>query len=267
MSDYAAPIGAPIWFDLMSSDPARAADFYHEIFGWEIEAPPQPEFGGYQNFTRNGKRVAGLHPVMGEGPANIWSVYLHTSDGNATIAAAEAAGATVMVPPMAVGDLGSMMVIVDPAGAVIGFWQPGTHAGFTEWGEHGTPYWFECQSKDYDASLAFYRTVLGARIDEIGTGGDPNAVGPDRYGQVFAGESAYSGIMDAAKLFPPEVPSFWQVYITVDDVAATVKQSEALGAEILMPGEETPYGTLAAIRDPLGALICLGHPPEGMSRP
>ncbi len=267
MSDYAAPVGAPIWFDLMSSDPARAAEFYEQIFGWNLEGPANPEFGGYQNFTRNGKRVAGMVPPMGEGPANIWSVYLNTADAHATVAAAEAAGATVMVPPMAVGDLGSMMVVTDPAGAVIGFWQPGTHPGFTEWGEHGTPYWFECQSKDYDASLAFYRTVLGARIEEIGTGGAPDAVGPERYGQVFVGESAYSGIMDAAKLFPAEVPSFWQVYITVDDVAATVKQAEALGAQILMPGEDTPWGTLAVLRDPLGALICLGHPPEGMSRP
>ena len=70
--------------------------------------------------------------------------------------------------------------------------------------------------------------------------------------------------MDSATLFPAEVPSFWQVYVMVDDVAATVALAESLGAEILMPGEETPYGTLAAIRDPLGALICLGHPPAGM---
>ena len=267
MSEFAAPVGAPIWFDLMSSDPERAADFYREIFGWELEGPPQPEFGGYQNFTCNGKRVAGLVPQMDAGgPANIWSVYLHTTDADATVAATRAAGATVMVPPMSVGELGSMMVVVDPAGAVIGFWQPGTHPGFTEWGVHGAPYWFECQSKDYDSSLAFYRSVLGARIDEIGTGGDPDAVGPDQYGQVFAGESAYSRIMDSANLFPAEVPSFWQVYITVDDVAATVKQSQALGAEIVMPPEETPYGTLAAIKDPLGALICLGHPPVGMAR-
>ena len=46
---------------------------------------------------------------------------------------------------------------------------------------------------------------------------------------------------------------------------ATVKQTEAIGGEIVMPGEETPYGTLAVIKDPLGALICLGHPPAGMS--
>lgn len=66
--------------------------------------------------------------------------------------------------------------------------------------------------------------------------------GPSATVRSSSGESAYSGIMDAAKLFPAEVPSFWQVYITVDDVAATVKQAEALGAEILMPGEETPWG-------------------------
>ncbi len=265
MSEYSAPIGAPIWFDLMSSDPARAARFYHQIFGWDLEAPAHPEFGDYQNFTLNGRPVAGLGPATdGTGPGNVWSVYLNTSDCAATAAAAKSAGATVMVEPVAVGDLGSMTVVVDPAGAVIGFWQPGTHVGFTRWGEHGTPYWFECQSKDYDASLAFYRSVLGARIDEIGTGGDPDTVGPDRYGQVFVGERAYSGIMDAATLHPPGVPSFWQVYITVDDVAETVSQAAALGGDVVMPGEDTPYGTLAVIKDPLGALICLGHPPAGM---
>jgi predicted enzyme related to lactoylglutathione lyase len=255
-----------VWFDLMSSDPERAAEFYHAIFGWEVEGPPQAQFGGYQNFTRNGKRVAGMAPFMPEsgGVPNVWSVYLRTDDADATRSAAEAAGASVVVPPMPVGDLGSMMVLTDPAGAAIGFWQPGSHLGFTEWGEHGTPYWFECQSKDYDASVSFYSTVLGVRTEEVGTGGAPDVVGPDRYAQVFVGESAYSGIMDAAKLFPAEVPSFWQVYVTVDDVAATVKRAESLGSEICMAGEVTPYGTLAVLKDPLGALICLGHPPAGM---
>ena len=157
-----------------------------------------------------------------------------------------------------------MMVVIDPVGAAIGFWQPGTHVGFTEWGEHGAPYWFECQSKDYDASLAFYRTVLGARIDEIGTGGDPDAVGPDRYGQVFAGESAYAGIMDAAKLFPRGAV-----------VLAGVRHRRRCGRDGEADrghrrgdrdaGRGDALRHLAVIKDPLGALICLGHPPAGMS--
>ncbi|MCK5754243.1 MAG: VOC family protein, partial [Mycobacterium sp.] len=63
MSDYSAPIGAPIWFDLMSSDPDKAAEFYGAIFGWEAEAA-NPDFAGYRNFLKNGKRVAGCGPVM-----------------------------------------------------------------------------------------------------------------------------------------------------------------------------------------------------------
>lgn len=266
MTSYSAPVGAPIWFDLMSSDPAKAADFYREIFGWEVEGPPQEEFGGYQNFTLHGKRISGLNGVMGDGggPTDIWSVYLHTEDAAATGKAVEAAGGSIMVPPMPVGDLGTMMVAVDSAGAAIGFWQPGTHRGFVEWGVHGAPYWFESQTKDYAASTSFYPAVTGARLDEIGTGGAPDAVGPEHYSQVFWGDRAYGGIMDATKLFPPEVPSFWQIYIMVDDVATTVTKAEQAGGKVLTPAEETPYGTLAAITDPFGAQICLGHPPAGM---
>ena len=43
--------------------------------------------------------------------------------------------------------------------------------------------------------------------------------------------------------------------ITVDDVAATVKQVESLGGGVMMAGEETPYGTLAAVTDPFGAFL------------
>lgn len=265
MPDYSAPVGAPIWFDLTSGDPARAVEFYHAIFGWEAEAP-DPEFGGYRNFTKNGRRVAGLSPWMpvAGGPNNIWSVYLHTEDAEATAQAVTAAGGSIMVPPMAVGEEGTMLVAIDPAGAAIGFWQPDQHHGFTQRGEHGTPYWFESHSNAYAKSLDFYTRVLGARIEEVGAGGDPDAVGPDAYGQVFTGDLSYMGIMDAAGIHPPEVGSFWQVYITVDDVAATVAQVESLGGTVLMGGEVTPYGTLATVTDPMSAVFSLGHPPVGV---
>ncbi len=189
----------------MSSDTGKAEQFYGEIFGWEVEEPNE-EFGGYRNFTKNGKRVAGLSPPAMEeaGPPNIWSVYLHAEDANATVNAVESAGGSIMVPPMAVGEEGTMMVAVDPpAGAVIGFWQPNQHKGYSEYGDHGTPpYWFECQSKDYAKSLDFYRTVLGARIEEVGTGGDPDAVGPDHYGRSSTATSRTPGSWTPPSCFP-----------------------------------------------------------------
>ncbi len=264
MAEYSAPVSAPIWFDLMSSDPDKAVEFYGELFGWEAE-DANPDFGGYRNFRKNGNRVAGLMPVMDpNGPSDIWSVYLRTDDAATTAKEVEAAGGTIMVPPMPVGDMGTMLVTVDPAGAVIGFWQAGTHPGYVEYGTHGTPYWFECQTKDYEKATAFYATLPGIRLEEIGTGGAEGATGPEQYSQLFFGDTSYGGIMNAVKIFPPEIPSFWQIYITADDVFATVEKAVELGGEAVMPGEVTPYGTLGVIRDPLGALICLGHPPANM---
>ena len=53
-----APVGAPIWIDLMASDVARSRAFYCSLFGWETEAPHE-DLGGYLNFTREGVPVAG----------------------------------------------------------------------------------------------------------------------------------------------------------------------------------------------------------------
>ena len=266
MTDYSAPAGAPIWFDLMSSAPDKAADFYHEIFGWEVEGPPQEQFGGYQNFTLGGKRIAGLSPHEPEaGPANIWSVYLHTDDVDATAKNIESAGGSVMFPPMTVGDEGTMMVAMDSANAVIGFWKPNHHLGFSEWGVHGAPYWFELTARDYPASIAFYEEVVGARPDTVvdNTGQESPPPGPVRYARLFFGDTAYAGIADATGMLG-DTPSVWKVYICVDDVAATVAHAQTLGGEIVMPGQDTPFGTLAAITDPMGAVIALGHPPAGM---
>ncbi len=56
-----APIGAPCWVDLMTSDTESSRTFYGQLFGWTAE-DPNPEFGGYFNFTKDGVRVAGCMP-------------------------------------------------------------------------------------------------------------------------------------------------------------------------------------------------------------
>ncbi len=42
--------GAPIWIDLATSDVAASRAFYGALLGWQSEEP-NPEFGGYFNFT------------------------------------------------------------------------------------------------------------------------------------------------------------------------------------------------------------------------
>jgi len=53
-----APIGAPIWIDLFSSDPAKSRGFYEELMGWTATEPEQ-QFGGYFSFLKGDSLVAG----------------------------------------------------------------------------------------------------------------------------------------------------------------------------------------------------------------
>ena len=53
-----APVGAPCWTDLFTSDPDASRAFYGELFGWTSESAGD-EYGGYVNFSKDGVRVAG----------------------------------------------------------------------------------------------------------------------------------------------------------------------------------------------------------------
>lgn len=144
----AAPAGAPCWADLWTSDVEGSRRFYAELLGWEA-GEPSAEFGGYFMFFRDGVPVAGAMGPMDDAPAdNRWKTYLATDDIGRTVKEAEAEGAQVVVPPMPVADLGSQAVLLDPTGAVVGAWQPGTFPGFTVVAETGAPSWFELFTRD-----------------------------------------------------------------------------------------------------------------------
>ena len=153
-------VGAPCWIDIYSSDTDKATEFYGQLFGWTAE-PPEEGFGGYFTFTKDGKHVGGcMHNDGAQGVPDAWTVYLQTDDIEATAEAAAANGGRVDLAPMAVGDNGSMAMVADPGQASVGVWQPGTQQGFEVRDEIGTPNWFELLTRDYDASVDFYRDVF-----------------------------------------------------------------------------------------------------------
>jgi predicted enzyme related to lactoylglutathione lyase len=241
-----APLGSPCWVDLMSADTERARRFYGELLGWECE-DPNPDFGGYANFTKDGEMVAGLMGKMEESLPDVWSVYLEVADAEATLAAVEARGLPVFVPAMPVADLGVMGVLGDSTGAMVGLWQPGEHKGFARWMEPGTPGWFELATRDLDGALEFYRDVFGweTRMESD----SPEL----RYATQVKGELQYAGVMDITSMEPAEVPAHWTVYFDVADIDASCAQAVDLGGAVVTPPEETPYGRLARLTDPMGA--------------
>ncbi len=248
-----APVGAPCWVDLMTSDTELSKTFYGELFGWVAEAPAE-EFGGYFSYSKDGVLVAGcMASQPGMGVSDVWSVYLATDDARKTADTAAANGGQIVAAAMDVGDLGSLAVVTDPAGAAVGLWQPGRHKGFGIIGEDGAPSWFELATRDYDGAVEFYRNVF--RWDTYVASDTPEL----RYTTLGQGESMMAGIMDASGYLPEGAPSHWSVYFGTADTDATLAKVVAMGGSILQPAEDTPYGRLATAADPNGAAFKLVH--------
>jgi uncharacterized protein len=191
--------------------------------------------------------VAGCMPNDAQqGYSDVWTVHLMTDDAERTAAAAAEHGGQVHYAPMAVAENGVTTMIVDPGGAAVGAWQPGTQKGFDVRNEVGFAAWFELLTRDYDASVDFYREVFrwsphtASDTDEL------------RYTTLGEGEGMLAGIMDASAFLPEGTPAFWSVYFEVEDVDATLEKAVELGGEISQPAEDTPYGRLATVTDPTG---------------
>ena len=242
-----APIGAPIWIDLFSSDPARSRAFYGELMGW-TSTEPDEQYGGYFSFLNGDCLVAGGMKNDGtSGVPDCWNVYLAVENAEATVAAAKAHGGGVIVEAMALHDMGSMAVITDPGGAAIGMWQPGTHKGMGVIAEPGAPAWFELHTRDYDASVQFYKDVFG--WDAKTMSDTPEF----RYTTLGEGDGALAGLMDSTSFLPEGVPAHWAVYLAVEDTDAAVKTATGLGGSVVHEPHDTPYGRIALLTDPTGA--------------
>ncbi len=245
------PMGSPIWIELSTSDMDASHSFYTQLLGWVLE-PNREEFGGYTNFMLNGERIAGSMTKPSEQPGpDTWFVYLASADCAATVAAAEAAGAQVLVPAMDVLELGRMAFVIAPDQSVVGIWQPGEHRGFAFIDEPGAPGWFELHSLDYDNALDFYRNVFGWTTDVMSDS-------PEfRYSRLVDGDRIFAGVMDATPHMSPEFPSHWEIYFEVTDMDGASAKVLELGGQVLMPPHDSPFGRLGLFADCTGALFKL----------
>ncbi len=248
------PNGAPCWIDLLTSDMARAREFYTGLFGWTAgEAAEQ--FGGYFMFMRDGVPVAGCMPkvagVPGMAGPDQWGVYLSSPDAKTTVDKALAHGATLREGPMDIADLGTEAILDDPGGARIGLWQAKSFPGNTVFGESGTPAYFELTTRGYEAAVGFYRDVFG--WDPYVASDTPEF----RLTALREGEETIAGIMDAAGFLPEGQPGSWLFYVKVADTDAALAAVTELGGTVTQPAMDTPYGRLAGASDPTGAMFKL----------
>jgi uncharacterized protein len=240
------PPGTPSWIDLGSPDPAAAATFYGELFGWEAQMDPRPEAGGYGMFALGGKLVAGLGPQQNPGMPPFWAVYVSVADADATAAKVTDAGGTTLVDPMEVFDAGRMAVFQDSVGSFISIWQPNEMPGAQLVNQPGTFAWNELATTDLAGARDFYTSVFGWGIEDSAS--SDNAALFTVGGNVTCGAHAAG---------PGEFPA-WSVWFAVDDCDASAARVGQLGGSVFMEPNDMDFGRGAVVADPQGAVFGIG---------
>jgi uncharacterized protein len=242
--------GAPCWIDLVSADPENAARFYAQLFGWQPGSGE--EYGGsaeYMVFAKDGLPIAGL--AASRQDPHGWSVYLASQDVAATARKVADAGGQVLREPLQVGSQGAMAAFTDPGGAVVCAWQPESHTGFGLSAEAGAPCWFELLATDYPAAVSFYTAAFGWKATVMSDTGD------FRYTLNRPYQDSTAGILDAATSLPAGATSHWLVYLGAADTDEAVRRVRELGGTVLQQPADSPYGRLARVADPAGAVFGL----------
>jgi predicted enzyme related to lactoylglutathione lyase len=216
-----------------------------------MDPAPGEDTGGYRMFTKDGKMVAGLGPIMQEGQPPVWTTYVAVESADDTAGKVRDAGGQVFVEPMDVMTAGRMAIFADPAGAVFGVWQPGDHRGAELVNEPGTLNWNELATRDPESVTTFYPSVFGWRPDVQDFGGLP-------YTLWMIGDRPIGGMMAMGDQFPPEVPSYWGVYFAVDDTDATAARAKELGGNVITGPTDIPnVGRFAAVTGPTGEFFSI----------
>lgn len=239
----------PIYFDLMTSDAAAARDFYQRVLGWEYDING-PEFGGYAVALRDGAIATGIGELGPDQPfPPAWTVYFGVTDADATIESITAKGGTVVVPVMAVGDLGRMALCQDPTGAMFGLWQPMQHIGAGILNEPGAMAWSEVNSRDAAAAAAFYCDVFGLKDEVMDMQGAA-------YHMLNTAEGPACGVMQMTAEFG-DLPPHWMAYFAVENADEAKATVIASGGTVPFGPFDSPYGRIIVVMDPQGAAVSL----------
>ena len=246
MSTVKTAIGRFVWHDHVSNDPEKAIRFYSELLGWESEIFKTGD-ADYPMIKANGATHGGFGPSQGGAPPH-WMGAIGVEDVDEAARKAEAAGASVVVPPTGIPETGRFAVLTDPQGAVFSVYSSASE----DWSpSEGVFVWDELHTTDVDAARAFYGELFGWSAND-------QDMGDFTYTIFESGGEQRAGAM-------PEpsggLPPMWMTYIGTDDVDATCRRAEELGAQKHAGPDDIPgVGRFAVLSDPTGAVFALFRP-------
>jgi predicted enzyme related to lactoylglutathione lyase len=241
--------GTFCWFELGSADAEAACRFYGPLFGWTVESIPLHPDASYHLFKLRGLDVAAayqLDPARQVGVSSHWLPYVSVASADAAADTARLLGGSVVRGPRDIADVGRMTLLSDPAGAVLGVWQAGTHIGAQLLNEAGAVSWTELGTTDIERAGDFYAGlfVWGRELQALE--GIPYT-SFTRQGTPVAGMLQMTADRSGT-------PSHWMLYFCVEDCDASAARAASLGGTIGVPPTDVPgIGRFATLRDGQGA--------------
>lgn len=259
--------GRPIWYELMTPDPAAVAPFYRATAGWDIPPHGQtmPNGSEYRMIGRPDGGFAGgvltLSQGMQAGGARPgWMTYFHADDVDAATAKAQSLGANVHMPPMTMGGAGRMAMLTDPQGAPFYLMtptpppdRPDAQSDVFKSMVPGHCWWNELETSDEPGATAFYTELFGWSADNVmpmGEHGNYRFVEADgeRIGAINPWLADYMTVG-------------WLPYFGVADIDAAKAAAETNGGTVTQDIHEVPGGDfIFTTTDPAGAHVAFVGP-------
>lgn len=259
-------IGMPIWFELMTPDPAAVAPFYRAVGGWDIptQGNAMPNGSEYREIKRtDGGNLGGaltLTQAMQDGGARpMWMPYFHVEGVQDACAKAEGMGATTHMPATKL-PVGTLAMLADPQGAPFYLMDPVPPADNPDaksdvWDREkaGHCRWVELATIDAPAARDFYTALLGWQSDHtmpMGAAGD----------YLFL-ECEENQIGAINPMIGENQPPMWLLYLGVDSIARAIEAAKANGGTVAYGPHEVPGGEHVFVAtDPAGAMIAFVGP-------
>lgn len=254
MSDT-PPKGLFVWYELLTSDPEKAKDFYTKVIGWDTELFPNsdPKMP-YTMWKANGKPIGGLMnipPFMGSTP--LWMGYLCVANVDETAKQIQSLGGRLLHEPMDIPTVGRFVPFADPQGAI--------NAAFTpipkdvpnpiEPPKDGEVSWNELVTTDQVAAFNFYSKLFGWEKTDVAD------LGPMGIYQMYGKFNIpLGGMFDGCKV--TNKPPVWFYYINVDSADKAAERVTANGGTVLNGPMNVPGGgRITQCQDPQGAVFAV----------
>lgn len=244
--------GRFVWYDLQTSDPSGAIEFYTKLFGWgTMPFETAPGAPSYTMWTLNGEPFGGVMHEPGAPPN--WLGYVATPDVDATAKEVTHRGGTLFVPPMDIPTVGRFTVFSDPQGPVLAAFTSANeyrgHEGEPNVGEFG---WHELATGDFEKAFAFYHALFGWERGMSAPMGEPYGT----YQMFVRNDVQLGGMYNKPDVMP--APNHWVHYVIVDNVDAIASRVPSLGGTVIYGPVDVPGGPrIAMFADPQGAMFAI----------